>query len=73
MKEQLYMYTVMVCEFYYLGLHEVEVINKAVDDKGCVLWYHTPEEALKKKDELDRGSTDNVYSVEVDYYCDTCE
>jgi hypothetical protein len=73
MSEQLYRYTVLVCEFYDAGSHEIEVTNKVLDEKGNELWYHTPEEALNKRDELDMDNPDNVYSVEVDYYVDPYE
>ena len=39
--------------------------------KGRELWYHNPEEAIKKMEELDEGAPDNkVYLVQVDRYCD---
>jgi hypothetical protein len=74
MKEQLYKYTVKVCEFYDTPSHEAEITNTAVDEKGCELWYYSPEEAIKKMEELDEDAPDNkVYLVQVDRYCDPYE
>ncbi len=74
MKEQLYKYTVVVCEFYDTPSHETEITNTAVDEKGRELWYHNPEEAIKKMEELDEDAPDNkVYLVQVDRYCDPYE
>ena len=71
---QLYRYTIQSHSLIDTPTGEYEDIRDVVGDNGATLWYHTPEEALKRSGELeeeaDKKGTELMYSVSVDYWVD---